>query len=412
MGTLRDRLERMSATGEITTGKSVRRRVEEIWEQPLFPGEEQVRQTLYGKCYFREIAFPAAYRHGSGPLAELLLCRGGDLTLPAGDPALAAFVPAEALFVDIETTGLSGGTGTLVILIGMCWYREGKFFVRQYFLSDPAREKAMLAHAGEMLERFSGLVTFNGRTFDLPLIRTRQILAGLPQAAPENHLDLLRCARRLWKGRLDSCSLKSLEEKVLELWRTDDIPGAEIPELYFNFLRRGETERLRAVFEHNVMDLLSMVRLLAVVAQAAAGSPPHPADNFALGRLYAGQGAWEKAIECYRKAAACGNLQVAAKALLHLSLLYKRQGRWPEAAGIWAQMVRAGWGGPFPLLELAKYYEHREKNYRAALAMTEYLLCMRSRPGQFAGQLHPAALLYRRERLRRKAEGSSPGCKY
>ena len=296
MVTLRDRLGRLRAAGEIKTGKSTRRMVDEICMRPLFPGEEQVQQTLYGTCYFREIAFPATYIHGSGPLAELLPCRGSDLVLPAGDPGLAAFVPAEALFVDIETTGLSGGTGTLVILIGMCWYREGKFFVRQYFLTDPAREKAMLIHAGEMLERFSGLVTFNGRTFDLPLLRTRQILAGLPQAAPEHHLDLLFCARRLWKGRLTSCSLKTLEQEVLELWRTDDIPGAEIPGIYFNYLRRGETERLRAVFEHNVQDLLSMVRLLAVVAQAVAGSPPHPADHFALGRLYAGQGAWEKAI--------------------------------------------------------------------------------------------------------------------
>lgn len=406
MSSLRERLKRMQSSGEITVrSPAAFRRPEPA--AAFFPGEEKTAQTVYGSCYFREIAFPLDYRHGSGQLAELLSCCGADLVLPAKEPALAEFVPAEALFLDIETTGLAGGTGTLAFLVGLGWYRNGRFVIRQYFLPDPSREAAMLHHITETMSRFPGIVTFNGKTFDLPLVRTRQVLHGMEEAAKGCfHLDLLPCARRLWKERLASCSLKSLETALLGLERVGDVPGAEIPAVYFHYLRTGDTDRLRTVFEHNVWDILSMVRLLAFAARAAAGKAvTHPADNFAVGKLYEEQGCQEAAAEFYRKAASCRNRQLQYKAKLHLSLLYKRQGKWQEAKAIWKELLRNRCENPVPYLELAKYYEHRAKNFSLALAMTEYLLAQGRHLAPSGGQLSREALLYRRERLLRKIKG-------
>ena len=247
-GEIRSRLQRLRSTGELHGSSSAKPPQPVLRRAFLFPGEERIEETAAGSCYLRELRFPLHKYHGNTPLGKLLDCRGSALALPAKDQSLTALNPSRSLFLDIETTGLSGGTGTWIFLIGLGWVAQDEFILRQYFLRHPREEKAMLAHFTGLMEKYTDVVTFNGRVFDLPLIATRQILTGLIPTKPERHLDLLPCSRRLWKERLGSCSLRFLEENLLGFQRHDDIPGWEIPSVYFNYLRRGETARLRSVF--------------------------------------------------------------------------------------------------------------------------------------------------------------------
>ncbi|NLA11229.1 MAG: ribonuclease H-like domain-containing protein, partial [Firmicutes bacterium] len=247
---LRARLERLRRSGELTPARPVAKpRQRDAEERFLFPGEESLAQTAFGSCYLRELAVPLEQRHGDYTLGKSLACAGSDLSLAARDSSLQAVAPERYLFLDIETTGLAGGTGTWVFMIGLGWLAADSFRIRQYFLRHPAEEKAMLQHFAAFAAPFSSLVTFNGKAFDLPLIQTRQTLRKTPQTEPQEHLDLLVCARSLWRKRFPSRRLTFLEEALLGFERRDDIPGEEIPEVYFRYLRRGETGRLLKVFE-------------------------------------------------------------------------------------------------------------------------------------------------------------------
>ncbi|MDW7652330.1 MAG: ribonuclease H-like domain-containing protein [Bacillota bacterium] len=401
----RSRLKRLQSSGELGS-KNPPAAVNTVQarQEFLFPGQDVFAETNAASCYYRQLRVPLDQKHGNGPLAELLHCRGADLVLPARDGLLAEINPRESLFLDIETTGLVGGTGTWVVLLGLGWVQNNAFYLRQYFLRHPSEEKAMLAHFTETAARFTSVVTFNGKTFDLPMIQSRQILTGLCGIRPKHHLDLLFCSRRLWRERLASCSLRSLESALLGLQRHGDIPGEEIPAVYFNYLRRGETTRLRDIFEHNVLDILSMVRLLACVAGAAKEEPEHPADCISLGRLCYEQGQVDRAVRLYHRAAACGEERLEQAAVLRLSFIFKRQGFWSEAAELWNQLIQQSCRDVTPYVELAKYYEHRAGDYKTAQAMTEQALA-RSHGGLYqltSGQLSRPALHHRLNRLQQK----------
>ncbi len=407
-GDTRSRLERLCRSGELGSSTSVKTPTSR--PEFLFPGEEEIVETAYGPCYLREMSFSLEESHGSGPLTEMLDCSGKDLVLSARDSSLAEVSVQRMLFLDIETTGLSGGTGTWVFLIGLGWLKDNTFNLRQYFLRHPSEERAMLLHFTETAAGFSSLVTFNGKTFDLPMIQTRQILTELSlRTDPSHHIDLLLCSRRLWKGRLASCSLHSLEDALLGLQRCGDIPGEEIPAAYFNYLRRGDTARMREVFGHNVLDILSMVRLLARVSRAGAGEEPeHPADNLALGKLYYENGQAEKALSCYKKAACCGDERLEQLALQRLSFIYKRQEMWTEAAALWSELVQRLSHDLTPYVELAKYYEHRAGDCDAALSLTEQALARVHHRFSVSrsGQLSDPALRHRQTRLKRKSSAT------
>jgi uncharacterized protein len=395
-------LDMLRKSGELNRTINMTVKPAQPGKQFLFPGEEEFAETVFGPCYLRKLRFPLAHFHGSGQLVEILNCRGVDLALPARDGSLAAVSPDRSLFLDIETTGLSGGTGTWVILIGLGWLEDNEFHLHQYFLRHPAEERSMLLHFSEIAAGFNTLVSFNGKAFDLPMIQTRQVLAGTPiRIEPNIHIDLLPCSRRLWKVRLASCSLRSLETELLGLQRYLDIPGEEIPAVYFNYLRHGDTVRLRQVFEHNVWDILSMVMLLSRVARTAAGGEPgHPADSFSLGKLCDESGRVAEATTYYQQVLCCGNERLEQMAMMRLSYLYKRQGMWGEAVALWNQLVQRYSHDLTPYVELAKYYEHRTGDCSAALALTEQaLLRMQNRS---AGPITVLALRHRQERLKRK----------
>lgn len=404
---LRLRLERLRRSGELAPAKPAAGPLEKNFpgECFLFPGEESLAQSASGCCYLRELSFPLEQRHGDYTLGKSLDCGGSDLSLPARDGSLQTIDPKRYLFLDIETTGLSGGTGTWVFMIGLGWLSGGSFRIRQYFLRHPAEEEAMLHHFAAFAAPFNGLVTFNGKAFDLPLIQTRQTLRKTPQTVPREHLDLLICARSLWRKRFPSRRLTFLEEALLGFLRRDDIPGEEIPAVYFSYLRRGETGRLLKVFEHNVYDILSMAGLLGRIASTVASErPAHPAECYSLGRLYHQAGQIEKAESYYRQVDGGGALEMAA--LLQRALIHKRHGEWTEAAALWQELTRREEDHPEACVELAKYYEHRVRDYRTALRWSSRALAGSHRRGDTpcSSPLHSAALQHRIKRLHTKIE--------
>jgi len=401
---LKTRLGELRRTGEIKTGRELANSFLNHTRDRLFPCESREEETPFGLCYIREVSFPLDHRHGAEKLGCLLNCSGSRLALPARDNKLSAFTPAQSLFFDVETTGLSGGTGTLAFLIGMGWLDNEHFLLRQYFLRRPAEERSVLSHFSSAAENFSAMISFNGKLFDLPLIQTRQMLAGMKQTVPPLHLDLLQCSRVLWKNRLASRSLRSIEENLLGIRRYDDIPGAEIPAVYFDYLRRGKTDRLKKVFQHNVLDILSMVTLLEKISCLGAGKNiEHPAEALALGRLCLETERTESGVVFLNKAAS-GEGSIASEAALELALFYKRRQHWPEAVTIWENLVLKTYKAVSALVELAKYYEHQVKNFEKALEVTERALILVSGDSSLSvsGDTNIDALEHRQKRLQKR----------
>ncbi|MGZ6347522.1 MAG: ribonuclease H-like domain-containing protein, partial [Anaerolineales bacterium] len=218
--------------------------------------------TRQGETFVSEQIFPSDYRHGLTPLRISVPL----LTISqwARDPRLAVMPIESFAFLDVETSGLAGGTGTYAFLIGVGRFEGDTFHLAQYFMRDPAEESAMLEGLMEFLAPNSALVTFNGKAFDSPLLVTRYLLHNIPIPFKDfAHLDLLPLARRLWRDRLPSRALKYLEENVLAAPRTvDEVPGYEIPYLYFDYLRTGDAAPLKGVFYHNAMDIVALAALM------------------------------------------------------------------------------------------------------------------------------------------------------
>jgi uncharacterized protein len=405
-GNLQARLNQLRQSGEIITGRQLSKEQHRTNSDPLFPGEEREEETAFGRCYIRELKYPLEHIHGSSALYGILSCCGSNLSLTARDNRLDNFDPCRSIFLDIETTGLAGGTGTWAFLIGVGWVEQNYFLLRQYFLRRPAEERAILSHFAAEAAAYPTLITFNGKLFDLPLIQTRQLLSGFRQTEPQIHLDLLHCARTLWKKRLPSRSLRSLEESLLGLRRYDDIPGAEIPAVYFDYLRRGKTDRLKTVFHHNVLDILSMVTLLERISLLGSGQlVEHPAEALALGRLFMAAGKIEEGTSYLYDAAKSGPGELADEAALTLAFYHKRAGRWFEAVEIWHKLAVKDQANSVALIELAKYYEHRIRDYKAALDLTTRALFLLTKPHcieSSSGELSRNALLHRQNRLEKR----------
>jgi tetratricopeptide (TPR) repeat protein len=284
---------------------------------------------------------------------------------------------------------------------------EDVLVVRQYFLRDPGDEPAMLLMLSELVANKRGLITFNGRTFDLPLLDNRYLLNRLPNELPRlPHIDLLLASRRIWRARLGSCALSALEENLLGLRRTqDDVPGWLIPALYANYLRTGDARELMWVFYHNQMDVLSMVTLAGrVIRQLSYPEEGEGLDLLSLGRWQADLGFHAEAEQTLRRALDRDlPLEAYHQALYRLSNLYKQAGRRAEAVLVWQQIAFTSTDDIVAYIELAKHFEWQEADPAIALAWTQQALDLVERwlpsvQKQYAqGELH-----HRRERLLKK----------
>ena len=223
-------------------------------------------------CLTARASFALSHAHGAVPLGGALGATGRVAALLALDPSLANFDPRRALFVDTETTGLAGGSGTLPFLVGMGWFEDDRFVVTQHLVTEPGNEAPVLARLAARVEASETLVSFNGKTFDLPLLRARFVLARMPALPERPHLDLLHVARRIYKARVEQCRLGVLERDVLGFAREDDVASADVPALYQRFLRDGRIAPMRAVARHNVWDIAALAALVGELCARAEGA--------------------------------------------------------------------------------------------------------------------------------------------
>ncbi len=319
------------------------------------------------------------------------------------------FNPSDLVFLDTETTGLAGGTGTVAFLVGMGWWQGDAFRLEQFLMRDFPEEPAMLQDLANLLEPKKILITFNGRSFDWPLLQTRFTLSRKNREIPawEEHWDLLFWARRLWRKKLVSCSLNSLERNILDFHREGDIPGWEIPQRYFDFLRTGRGNLLQDICEHNVWDILSMVGILLHLCGENYKAPERiqcPHEAIALGRLQEKSDRGKPPENYYLQAVSIGGEKARKEALQNLAFYYKKNREWEKALQAWTELVEIDDNAIQARVELAKIYEHRLPNLPKALQITSQalILAWQQEKKREAGELE-----HRRKRLERKIKKSS-----
>ncbi len=270
--------------------------------------------------------------------------------------------PEQLLFLDTETTGLAGGTGTLVFLLGFARIIGNKLACRQYLLTRFAGEAPMLRVSRDWLHGISAVVSFNGKSFDLPLMTARYRLMGLSNPfAALPHIDLLHPVRRAFSRQWDDCRLGTAETNLLGFQRHDDLPGSDAPQVWLDLIQRGDARLLPAVTRHNFWDVLSMVVLLPMLIEAHNRPADLGADVLSVARVHLRQGDDETALHVLTRHQSLLDDQ----GLLELAWLLRRQNRWDEACSIWEQL--AGKVNPEALVRLAKYHEHVRRDYRTAL---------------------------------------------
>ncbi len=329
--------------------------------------------TTFGETFVYEEHFAGDYCHGLAPIRL-------DVPLTvisawAAEPRFSSLDRSSFIFLDTETSGLAGGTGTYAFLVGAARFIDGEFVLKQFFMRDPAEEPALLEALAQFLAPGQALVTFNGKAFDAPLLSTRYTLHSIPNPFKDfAHLDLLPLSRRLWRARLESRALKYLEENILQAPRTSqEVPGYEIPWLYFDYLRTGDARPLKGVFYHNAMDVVAMAGLLNYVATMLSDpfheGIEHALDVISIARLFEDLGQWETAARLFER-----GLQMTLtesdfwEAVRRLSVLQKRRGDFDDALRLWEQA--AAQGHIYAHVELAKHYEHHLRDPKAALQWT------------------------------------------
>jgi len=319
-------------------------------------------------------------RYGKTRLTAGLEITGQVLSLLGRDRGFLDRDLNSALFLDLETTGLSGGAGTVPFLIGVGFYREGKFHILQFFLEDIAAEPAMIHDFAVFLAgmAFRSVVSYNGKVFDLPLLESRFVmhreilaLSGLP------HLDFLFPARTLWSHKQESCRLCQLARDILEVERGEDIPSAEIPWRYFEYLRTRDLSLIEPVLYHNQEDLLSLLGvvilgagLLAEDAGRGDAAAVDAMDWFGAAKVLEKTGDRERSAFLIQRALA-GRLteEVEIEAKKKLAAHFKKNQDWEKAATLWQEM--APLQQLFCFRELAMYHEHRRKDLQKAAEIAE-----------------------------------------
>lgn len=277
------------------------------------------------------------------------------------------------LFIDTETSGLAGGAGTFAFLIGVGVFQNDGFFLQQLIIRDPSEELAMLLYLSDLITPETIFVSFNGKSFDIPLIQNRFIINHLQLRLRElSHLDILQVSRKLWRRTLASCALKDLETAILEFSRSDDdVPGWMIPDIYFEYLRTGDPAKLADVIYHNAQDIVSLAALMIRISQLLDVDQYEDEittnDLIEISRMYYEMGSQDLAVKILLRSRARKLNPVQERAInLMLGQYFKQKENLEQAVHHWE--VAANNGDPFSTIELAKYYEHNQHDVLTALS--------------------------------------------
>ena len=342
---------------------------------PRFPGWKREGEFLYRRRQYFEGYGVEAWREPFSPEAD------------SGD---------QLVFYDTETTGISGGAGTVIFLFGAAWCEGRDLAVEQLFLSDFPGEPEFLLAVRDLLARYRAFVSYNGKTFDSRLLSTRFLMNRMSWE-PGPQVDLLHHARRLWKSITGDCSLTSIERTVLGFNRELDVDGADIPLIWLEFLRTGRPGTLPVVFDHNVMDISSLARLYGLIGRLFDGDLSSARiDEKAFGSWLLRNGQ-DAGADVLRNSFHAGNNEAG----IELGFHHKRLRNWDRAAEVWAEILSRS-RSLTAAVELAKYHEHRVRRPEEALRTVELVLSWNL---PLDGRTRQE-ILKRRARLLRKTPGT------
>ncbi|WP_068609009.1 ribonuclease H-like domain-containing protein [Paenibacillus swuensis] len=420
MSGLKDRLNRLKSSMSPATLQGNMKPEEEISEHVAearepqhawMGGEERWEANAWGTFLVREIRYELNYQHGMYTLGHLTE-RADALTLQDREETLHH---EQMLFFDTETTGLGVGAGNVPFMIGIGYYTESTFIVEQLFIRNPGEETAMLVYLQDKLQNFTHLVSYNGRTFDWPIVRNRFVMNRLTfQLDHLLHLDLLYPSRSLWRNTLPSCRLGIVEEERLGIERGHDVPGSMAPALYFEYLATNNASVLEGVFRHNERDIVTLACLSAHFGGLLKGEVSwermEAEELYRLGLWYVKYGLESLAAEAVSKLMSLPVNQCLPY-YVPLAESYKKLGQEEKALQLWQRYIQLNTKGALqslePYIELSMYYEHKRKDFNSALLyaeealelMTRRLALTRADPKQRAGMKE---LQKRAERIRRK----------
>lgn len=374
-------------------------------------------RSEWGDFILRRRTYEADYRHGGSRLGDLIDCADELWRLLACEESGIALTEGKGspherlLFMDTETTGLGHGAGNVAFMIGIGFYEGKRYTVEQMLIRHPGEEAAMLGYLQDKLKNRPVLISYNGKSFDWPIVKNRYIMNRMPlQAEPAGHIDFLYPSRNLWKHTLPSCRLSQVEEERLGVSRENDVPGSLAPALYFQYLAEKDPKVLRGVFIHNELDVLSLAGL-AVHFAGLLGGKIDWMQARAFGREeWFRLGLWLEKIGMQDKAGeALGALADELLAderkgeidscLLPLAQFFKRRRMLDEACLLWKHYIACKDGSRTaslePYIELSMYYEHTAKEWKQALDYAEMAL----------------DLVWRQGELKRKGQHSGTGKK-
>ena len=329
--------------------------------------------THAGPVFSSDHIYPAEHQQGRAKIKP-----GSSISRLAKWARLDPFELADYenfVFLDTETTGLSGGTGTMAFMVGAARFVNGALVLEQFFLQNPAEEQGLLTALSNFCGNMKAVVSYNGKVFDLPILNTRFVLNamnnpfdGLP------HFDLLPITRRVWKARLGQCNLGNIEHHILGLDRDpNEVPGYLVPEIYMDYLHSGDATPLEGIFRHNENDVVSLAALFSILndllEDPITQSEAYASDHVSIGRLMGSLGDEEMAIRLYESGKDLGGDRSAqTTALLRLADIHKQHKNWNDALPLWEEA--ASMNSLVAMIELAKYYEHQERKYDLALDKT------------------------------------------
>lgn len=361
--------EQLKALG-VQIGKEKRLSIKRGKKYPIekvVDGEFQ--EVIYGEIFCHEEYYDSNFIHGTKPLKPSdpinVLCRW------AGSRELSLDDLQDFIFLDTETSGLAGGTGTYAFEVGVGRFTEDGFRLAQFFMRHPGEEPALLAGLTKFMDGMKAVITYNGKGFDIPLLNTRYTLMGMNSPFEKvDHFDLLPLARRLWKIRLESRTLGNVENRILGVVRgEEEVPGYLIPEMYFEYLRTQDARPMAGIFYHNAIDILSLAGLFShmsfLLHDPHSDRIRHGEDIVALARFFESLDDVPQAETLYQRALAADlPAELHWDSIQRYAFLLKRKGEWTSALALWEQAAENE--AIYAFEEIAKYFEHQVKDLEEA----------------------------------------------